>query len=132
MQSTLARWLNIKWPLDQKGAQGCLLLNLIAWPGLGSVLARRKCGIIQMLLSLAGLFSMVFGLQRFMAMIWEETRYPTWKDDFVWLGIGGVSAFAFSWLWALFTSFSIRKSVPKASAPVAAPVTTPPSLPPRI
>lgn len=129
MQSTLARWLNIKWPLDEKGARGCLLLNLIAWPGLGSVLARRKSGFIQMFLSLAGLFSVVFGLQRFMAMIWEETRYPTWKDDFVWLGIGGVSAFAFSWLWALFTSFSIRKSV---SNPPARPLGTPPPMPPRI
>lgn len=124
MQLTLARWLNIKWPLDEKAAQGCLLLNLLAWPGLGSLLARRKSGGIQMAMSLLGIFSVVWALQKFTAMMIDETRYPTWHDSFIWLAIGGVASFVLAWVWALFTSLSIRKEAIKNA--------TPPPLPKRI
>jgi hypothetical protein len=109
MSAGLRKLLKITDPITRDGARTCLLVNVCGWPGLGSVLARRSIGYVQMLLALGGLFTVVSALYRFMEMIWEETRYPTWHDHFVWLGIVGVSAFVLSWIWSLITSLAIRK-----------------------
>jgi hypothetical protein len=119
MELGLAKWLNIKWPLDEKSARGCLLVNLAFWPGLGSVLARRKSGWVQMAMAMGGLFTLFFALQQFMAMLMEETREPRWSDHFVWEAIIGVGLFAVAWIWGLFTGLSIRARVGQ-----------PPKLPP--
>jgi hypothetical protein len=108
MIELLRRWLKVTQPVDRTGARTCLLLNLGAWPGLGSVLAGRFSGWLQMMLSLGGLLVVVAALFRFMGMLMDETRYPTWKDSFVWMAIGGFAAFALAWGWSLFTSLSIR------------------------
>lgn len=123
MQLTIAKWMNIKWPLDEKSARGCLLVNLVFWPGLGSVLARRRSGWVQMGLALMGLFTVVFALQQFMAMIWQETRMPTVGDHFVWEAVTGFGMFIGSWVWGIFTGFSIKAQV---GQPPKLPTTPPP------
>jgi hypothetical protein len=108
MIELLRRWLKITYPVDQNSARACLLLNLGAWPGLGSVLARRASGWAQMILSLGGLVTVIAALFKFTGMMIDETRYPTWKDGFVWMAIGGLAAFVVSWFWSLITSLSVR------------------------
>lgn len=108
MIELLRRWLKVTQPIDRTGARTCLLLNLGAWPGLGSVLAGRFSGWLQMMLSLGGLLVVVAALFRFMGMLMDETRYPTWQDSFVWMAIGGFASFAIAWVWSLLTSLSIR------------------------
>ena len=109
MSEGLRKLLKITQPITRDGARMCLLVNLCAWPGLGSVLARRRIGYVQMLLAVGGLFTVVSALYKFMGMIWEETRYPTWHDHFVLQAIGGIGAFVMSWIWSFVTSLSIRK-----------------------
>lgn len=132
MQLGIAKIFNIKWPLDEPSAKGCLLVNLVLWPGLGSTLARRKVGWIQMAMALSGLLSVVIALQMFMAMIWQETREPTWHDRFVWVAITGFGLFISSWIWGIITGFSIRAEVKAAMAkqPIAQPPNLPPTPPP--
>jgi len=108
MIELLRRWLKVTQPIDRTGARTCLLLNLGAWPGLGSVMAGRVSGWLQMVLSLGGLLVVVAALFRFMGMLMDETRYPTWQDSFVWMAIGGFAAFVAAWIWSLLTSLSIR------------------------
>ena len=136
MQLGIAKIFNIKWPLDEQSAKSCLLVNLAIWPGLGSTLARRKVGWIQMAMALSGVFAVAIGLQMFMAMIWQETREPTWHDRFVWVAITGFGLFISSWVWGTITGFSIRAEVKAASTqrpsqPPKLPSTTPPPLPPK-
>lgn len=111
MQLTIAKWMNIKWPLDERSVRGCLLVNLLFWPGLGSVLARRRSGWVQMAMALLGLLTLVFALQQFMAMIWQETRMPTMADHFVWEAITGVGMFIVAWIWGLITGLSLKAEV---------------------
>lgn len=125
MIELLRRWLKVTHPVDRNGARTCLLLNLGAWPGLGSVLAGRVSGYGQMLLSLGGVLTVIAALFRFMAMMWEETRYPTWRDAFVWMALGGLGAFLLAWFWALGTSLAIRSQA--VTAPKADP-DKPPAL----
>jgi uncharacterized membrane protein YGL010W len=110
MSEGLRKFLKITDPITKDGARTCILLNLCAWPGLGSRLAKRNVGHLQMLLSLSGLLCVVSSLFQFMGMIWQETRYPTWHDRFVWLALGGFGAFALAWVWSFFTGLSIRDS----------------------
>lgn len=124
MSEGLRRFLKITHPITKNGARTCMLLNLCAWPGLGSRLAERKVGYLQMLLSLGGLLAVVSAMFQFMGMIWQETRYPTWHDRFVWFAIGGFGAFALAWVWSLFTSLSIRDSA--VTPPKRDPNTPPP------
>lgn len=124
MQSSLAKWMKIGWPLDEKAARNCLLVNLMFWPGLGSVLARRKVGWVQMAMSLLGLFTVAVALQMFMAMIWRETRTPTLQDSFVWVAATGFGLFIGAWIWGLFTGLSIQSETKATRAR-----NTPPPLP---
>ncbi len=123
MQLTLAKWLNIKWPLDEKSARGCLVINLAFWPGLGSVLARRKSGWVQMAMALLALFLVMFALQQFVAMIMNETRPPTWQDHFVWEAGAGFGLFLSAWIWGAITGFAIKAQV---GQPPKLPTTPPP------
>lgn len=118
MIELLRRLFKITHPITRNAARACILLNLFAWPGLGSVLAERFSGWFQMLLSMSGVLMVIAGFFQFTTMIWEETRYPTWQDRFVWLALGGATAFACAWIWSLITSLSIfKKAVPAATPP---------------
>lgn len=127
MSATLTRIFNIKWPLDEKSAKTCMIINLAAWPGLGSTMGKRKAGWVQMVLSLVGLLMFAAGLERFMSMIWQETRYPKWSDHFVWYALGGVALFIISWIWSLFTGISMVSAAKQPRQPPA----LPPNLPPQ-
>ncbi|HEY1171487.1 MAG TPA: hypothetical protein VGH19_08975 [Verrucomicrobiae bacterium] len=113
MLELLRKMLKVSYPIDRKSARTCLLLNVAAWPGLGSVLAERFSGWLQMILSLGGLLMVASSLFQFMTMLWEETRYPTMQDRFVRVAICGALAFAAAWVWSLITSLSVcSKAVP--------------------
>jgi hypothetical protein len=112
-------------PLDRSRARNCILLNQLATPGLGSIMAgRRLAGAGQLLVAVAG-FVMICGWFAVVAM----NNYNNLVNDSPpqpsgWLGGAGAITFAASWLWALVTSLEIHHSVQ--------PDADPPGVPPRL
>lgn len=125
MSEGIRKFFKITHPLTPDAARTCMLLNICAWPGLGSRLAERKAGYVQMLMSLGGVFLFASALYQFMGMIWEETRYPTWHDAFVWKALCAIGVFLAAWVWSLFTSFSVIAEAKKR-------VARDPNLPPPL
>jgi 4a-hydroxytetrahydrobiopterin dehydratase len=99
-------------------ARNAALLNQLATPGLGSLLARRWfAGIGQLLLSLVGFALVVIWFAQMMIgyygqMFGDGTVHR--QTPLMNLIFGGV-LFALAWLWSLVTSFSLLRAASKVS-----------------
>lgn len=105
--------------ISRETAWGCLTTNL-ACPGVGTVLAGKRIeGAIQIGLTVAGFILTVFYGGRF--VVWYFMNYSRLYSDpsadpiavfaEVWNGVrlplAGIGLFAFTWLWALWTSWRV-------------------------
>jgi 4a-hydroxytetrahydrobiopterin dehydratase len=99
--------------ISRTAARNATLLNLLATPGLGSLVARRWVeGIGQLLLSVAGFILVVVWFIReiipyYGQMFNESPRAPVGLQM---LGVGG-TLFIVAWVWSLLTSLSLSRQV---------------------
>ena len=120
--------LSSKRPLSRTRAWTCVLTNLFATPGLGSLMARRVfAGIGQLLLALAGfvlIVGWIFELCHHVFLQQLGDAVP--PDSSGWMGKWGLLLFGASWLWSLVTSLSLLRQA-KADGQVE-----PKPIPPRM
>ncbi|MHB8522557.1 MAG: hypothetical protein ACYDH9_17610 [Limisphaerales bacterium] len=90
-------------------AKNYLILNLLACPGLGTVLAGRRVGYPQLAAAVAG-FGLIFGwFVWFFATIFTRFDYPEsghWNWSVL---VCGSLLFGGAWFWSLFSSLAILK-----------------------
>jgi 4a-hydroxytetrahydrobiopterin dehydratase len=98
-------------PLSRATAKNAALLNLLAWPGLGTLLARRWiAGSAQTALSLAGFilvlvwFYKLVIVQFYGQMDGEVTPHPVGI-----IGLTGAMVFVIAWVWSAVTNFSLSR-----------------------
>jgi 4a-hydroxytetrahydrobiopterin dehydratase len=105
--------------LTRKKAVTCVLMNLLATPGLGSVMARRWFdGIGQLILSLVGfVLIMVWFFKLVIVQFYGQINGNVTVQPVGWIGLTGAILFAIAWFWSLLTSFSISQAA--AKVPVA-------------
>ena len=104
-------------PLTISKAWSCAAMNQLAFPGIGTVMARRKIGYFQAAIMISGfLLTMYFFcwyigslLQAPFQNDWNETRFYAEVARRKWIGIIGGIICAAAWLWALMSSLSIIK-----------------------
>jgi hypothetical protein len=91
-------------------ARNSFLINQLATPGLGSLLAGRYlAGTGQLLLAIAGFLMVVAWFVVVAMQMYEQIEEPSHSHSVAWLGeIGGVT-FAAAWFWALATSLSLLR-----------------------
>ncbi len=112
-------------PLNRTTARNAALVNLLATPGLGSLMARRwVAGGGQLLMAVAG-FCLMLGwfvktMKEYYGLIDDQHSEP--QIDWTLLKWGAV-VFVAAWLWSLVTSIQIFRSVPKTQ-----PTDAPPKL----
>jgi 4a-hydroxytetrahydrobiopterin dehydratase len=99
--------------ISRTAVRNATLLNLLATPGLGSLVARRWFeGVCQILLSVAGFALVVVWCIRelipYYGQMFNET--PPQRIGFQMLGIGA-AMFAIAWIWSLLTSLSLSRGV---------------------
>ena len=107
----------------------CVLVNSLAFPGLGTIMAKRPVGYAQAALMLAG-----FGV--FMAfMLWFFAGLLQAAGDIsadlmgfyklvwsrAWLAGLGLGLCAIAWVWALFSSLAIMRKAREAMRPPPVP-----------
>jgi hypothetical protein len=109
-------------PLSRTTARNCLLINQLATPGLGSLMAgRRVAGLGQLLLAVAG-FAMVIGwFALTLANVYNQAINDAEPKPAGWLGGAGALVFGVAWLWALVTSLQILRSARSAESANAPP-----------
>lgn len=98
-------------------ARNAVLLNLLATPGLGSLVARRwLAGTGQLILALAGFVLIMVWFVKiivpYYSMMFSETQPPpvNWA-----VGEAGAILFAAAWAWSLVTSIDIHRNVSQAN-----------------
>src|SRR5260221_6630547 len=105
--------------LTRSKAWACALLNLLAFPSMGTVMAgRRSSGYVQAALMLAGFFlTMGFMLWYFMNMIRlithsdaSEAHFKELYHQYAWIGLLGLGLCLLSWFWALASSIAIVRT----------------------
>ena len=113
-------------PLSRQTAWGCLTTN-VAVPGSGSLMAGRRVGYPQLILTLLGMgMTIVFGIPCIIWFLRNRAALQAPSDDpfnalyqillhVRWASLG-IAIFAFAWLWALMTSLVVLQSAKKAEA----------------
>jgi hypothetical protein len=118
-------------PLSRAKARNAALMNQLATPGLGSLLARRwVAGIGQLALALAGFIMFVLWFGELMIQLYGQIDGNVPERNVNWIGEGGLMIFSAAWLWSLVTSFSlIREAKRNEIAEVMKPLV---AKPPRL
>lgn len=101
-------------PLDRRKALVCLILNVGACPGLGSVLVGRLSGWPQLGLAVVGFCLIVKDILLFVIALVKAGQVPSdWRQHLASLAVGA-ALFGAAWLWSGITSLLVLRSVPKA------------------
>jgi hypothetical protein len=104
--------------LSRASARNCVLINQLATPGLGSLMAHRYlAGTGQLLLALIGFGLIVTWFVLLMIQIVHQAdEEGGLVGSVAWLGELGAAVFAVSWVWAMMTSLSLIRDA-KANEP---------------
>ena len=108
-------------PLSRSAARTAVVLNQLATPGLGSLLARRWIsGAGQLALSIAGFAFVVVWFVKVMIQFYGQIQGDVAVKPVGWIGLTGAGVFAAAWLWSLATSVSILNEAKRNAASEAA------------
>lgn len=97
----------IRQPLDRQTAWACFLANTVMLPGLGSLIAGRRQGFLQIAGAFIGtllLSAFAFWFVREFVQAW---LVPELTGPWVLAGIAGAAIVILSWLWGLITGIQI-------------------------
>ena len=113
----------------QSRAWLCVITNLLAFPGLGTIMARRRWGYAQAALTLLGFAIFMGFMVWFMARLLqvagdmsgdlEQFRALAWSRT--WVAAAGLGLCLVSWVWALFSSLAILRAAREAIRPPPVP-----------
>ena len=96
--------------LSRTTARNSFLVNQLATPGLGSLMAGRLvAGLGQLLLALIGFGLVVAWFAALMMQMYRQIDNEATSKSYAWLGEAGGATFIAAWLWSLFTSFSLLR-----------------------
>lgn len=116
-------------PLSTATARNAVLINLLATPGLGTLMAGRLVmGVGQLMLAVAGFGFIVVWFLALLRQYYGQIIGDVPVTPIAWLGETGAVLFIAAWGWSLVTSISLvreaRRNVPTVFAEI------PPPLPP--
>jgi hypothetical protein len=102
----------------------CVAINQLAFPGLGTILMRRRSGYVQATVMVAGfilatgfaLWVIVCAVRYTMNPAWDEADFRAACQPFKWALFSGLALCAMAWVWALFSSIGILRRMSKEAA----------------
>jgi hypothetical protein len=98
-------------PLSPAKAWSLAAANQLLWPGMGTAMAKRRGGLLQMGISGAGLVMVMVGFFGLLARCFNANgELPGWRDPFVLTALLGLALFLLAWFWALFSSAGMIRS----------------------
>ena len=109
-------------PLSRTAARNSVLINQLATPGLGSLMAGRyMAGVGQLLLALVGFCLVVAWFIALLTQMYRQIDSDAAPRSVAWLGETGGVTFVATWLWSLVTSVSLlreaRENEERANVP---------------
>lgn len=96
--------------VNRTTARNSFLINQLATPGLGSILAGRYlAGVGQLLLAVAGFILVVVWFILTTIRMFQQIDGPARQGSVAWIGELGALIFVAAWLWSLATSLSLLR-----------------------
>jgi hypothetical protein len=96
--------------LDRAAARNFALLNQLATPGLGSLMAGRVIGgIAQLALAVAGFVMVAAWFTELSIQLYRQIDGDSEPKSYAWLGEAGAVTFGAAWLCSLVTSLSLLR-----------------------
>lgn len=115
-------------PPSRAAARNAALVNQLATPGLGSLMAGRwVAGIGQLALAVAGFVMLVVWFFEIMVQYYGQITGEVRVRPVGWIGEAGAILFVVSWFWALVTSLSLLRQA-KTDDEAASRTLLPPKL----
>ena len=106
-------------PLTPAMARNAVLINQLATPGLGSIIAGRYVsGAGQLLLALAGFSLFIVWFVAIMKQFYGQIQGDVEVKPVGWIAWIALGVFAAAWLWALATSISLMREIKRSHAAV--------------
>jgi 4a-hydroxytetrahydrobiopterin dehydratase len=103
-------------PLSRAKARNAALMNQLATPGLGSLMAGRWiAGGGQLLLSIAGCGFLLVWFFKEMVQYYGQITGDVKQQAVGWIGEVGAISFVVAWLWSAATSFSLLREASSGS-----------------
>jgi hypothetical protein len=96
---------------ERTKAWSCLIANLVVLPGLGSVMAGRKAGYLQIVLAIGGFVVTLVALIKIVLFWAHDFQLPT-NAGLYRTAIGGMAVFLVSWVWSRLTSLTAFRDKP--------------------
>jgi len=101
--------------LTRSRAWTCAVINQLAFPGLGTIMAGRRIGYAQATVMVAGfILVMTFMGVWFLALFrlasdpaWTDAHYDAQWRSWGWAGLWGALLCGVAWCWALVSSIAI-------------------------
>jgi hypothetical protein len=109
-------------PLTPARAWLCASLNLLGFPGLGTVLAGRRIGYVQAALMVIGFVLVMAFVGAYFTALLHVLNSPDFADQraalswrsWLWAGQWGAGLSALAWCWSLASSVSIVRRARQA------------------
>ena len=96
--------------LNRTTARNSFLINQLATPGLGSLMAGRYvAGAGQLALAVIGFILVVAWFVSLMMQVYQQIDSDAPLKPVAWLGKAGAATFAAAWIWSLVTSLSLLR-----------------------
>lgn len=94
-----------------------VIINQLAFPGLGTILSGRRVGYLQAALMLVGFFLAMGFLSWFIACVVRYPSHPEWTEDefraqyrpYLWAVYWGFGLCLAAWGWALISSLAMLR-----------------------
>jgi len=113
--------------LTPTSARHAALLNQLATPGLGTLLAGKiALGISQLVLAFGGFCGVAIWFVSVLRQYYGQISGTGETKAFGWVGLVGGALFAVAWVWALVTSIGLLLK----ARPIAPPTAIPPLISP--
>ena len=109
--------------LSRSKAWVCAVINQLAFPGMGTVMAGRRTGYVQAALMVVGfLLTMGFMFVYFAALIQcmvqgvgSDSLYKELFHRYGWAGLSGLALCFIAWCWSLVSSILIVRNSPPSA-----------------
>ena len=104
--------------LTRRKAWGCVAINQLAFPGMGTVMAGQRIGYVQAAIMLAGFFLIMGFMICYFASVFRlltqmdssDATFEQCYRPYAWAGISGLALCVVAWFWSLFSSVAILRS----------------------
>ena len=112
--------------LSRSKAWTCVVINQLAFPGMGTVMAGRRSGYFQGVIMLGGFFLTMGFMCCYFASLFSFVAHSQGGQvnlkelcrPYAWAGIYGLGLCLVSWWWALASSLSILRAASNTEPPV--------------